>query len=281
MAKVIRPQPPMSSEAEAYSETAFKLSEGVLGRARAMLDITYGPHEDQALDLYLPDNEFTEPVPVLIFVHGGGWTHGYKEWMGFMAPAVTCLPAIFISIGYRLAPEFKHPEPADDCRSALKWVYENIANFRGDPNRIFIGGHSAGGHHSSLITLQRDALKAQGLPEDVIKGCFPVSGAVDMTGESRSHLFNSPEDARDASPIRHVSGNTVPFYLSIGENDLPHLKPQFEEMTSALKKEAGAVEAIEMKDWDHFQINIENGNVDGVWATTVRQWMANPPGPGR
>ncbi len=52
-------------------------------------------------------------------------------------------------------------------------------------------------------------------------------------------------------------------------------------MTSALKKEAGAVEAIEMKDWDHFQINIENGNVDGVWATTVRQWMANPPKSGR
>ena len=81
----------MSPEAEAYSETAFKLSEEVLGRARAMLDITYGPHEDQALDLYLPDNEFKEPVPVLTFVHGGGWTHGYKEWMGFMAPAVTCL----------------------------------------------------------------------------------------------------------------------------------------------------------------------------------------------
>ena len=277
MAKVLKSQPSMSPEAEEYSTTAFKLSKEVLERAKAILDIAYGTHEDQALDLYLPDDEITEPVPVLIFVHGGGWTHGYKEWMGFMAPAVTCLPAIFISIGYRLAPEFKHPEPADDCRMALKWVYDNIGNFRGDPHRIFIGGHSAGGHLSSLITLQKDALKAHGLPEDVIKGCFPVSGAYDMADESRMTLFDSMEDARNASPIQHVAGNTTPFYLSIGENDLARLKPQYEAMVSALRQEAGKVEAIEMKDWDHFQINIENGDVDGVWATTVRKWMANTP----
>ena len=123
--------------------------------------------------------------------------------------------------------------------------------------------------------------KGASLPEDVIKGCFPVSGAFDMTDESRMALFNSPDDARDASPIRHVAGNTTPFYMAVGQNDNPNLIAQFESMSAALRQEAGPVEAIEMKECDHFQINISNGDIDGVWATTVRQWMADPPKPRR
>ena len=69
--------------------------------------------------------------------------------------------------------------PVEDCRNAVKWVYDNIAAHGGDPDRLFVGGHSAGGHLAALITLDADLWRGVGLPRDVIKGCFPVSGGFD------------------------------------------------------------------------------------------------------
>ena len=81
----------MSPEAEEYAATALKLSREAQAASKAALDISYGSHEEQKIDLYMPDDPSPEPLPVLIFIHGGGWTHGYKDWMGFMAPAITRL----------------------------------------------------------------------------------------------------------------------------------------------------------------------------------------------
>ncbi len=103
MARVLRPQPTMSPPAEEYAATALELSLQVQESARVELDVAYGPSEDQDLDVYLPDVQPSQPMPVLLFIHGGGWTNGYKDWMGFMAPAITKQPAIFISVAYRLA----------------------------------------------------------------------------------------------------------------------------------------------------------------------------------
>ncbi len=136
MARVLKPQPQMSPIAEEYAATVMKLSKIVQDQSRTVLDIAYGSEEAQGLDLYLPESDPSDGLPVLMFVHGGGWRNGYKEWMGFMAPAITCLPAIFVSVGYRLAPEAKFPLPVEDCRNAVKWVYDNIAEHGGDPNRL-------------------------------------------------------------------------------------------------------------------------------------------------
>lgn len=221
-------------------------------------------------------------MPALLFMHGGYWTRGYKDWMGFMAPAITCLPAIFISVGYRLAPEAKFPAPVEDCRNALKWAYDNIARFGGDPNRLFIGGHSAGGHLASLVTLQRDALTKLGMPQDVVKGCFPVSGVYDLSDippDRRAAFLKSDADITRSSPLSHVAGNRVPFYVTVAENDFPNLRSQYTAMVTALKAQPGPVEAMEFKGRDHFTISIDTGDMDGAWARTVRQWMAHPPIP--
>ena len=97
-----------------------------------------------------------------------------------MAPVLTDLPAIFVSANYRLAPEAKHPEPFDDCVDALAWLYRNIADYGGSRDRLFVGGHSAGGHLAALVGLKREAWAARGLPRDVVKACFPLSGPVNL-----------------------------------------------------------------------------------------------------
>ncbi len=278
MARVLKPQPSMSPIAEEYGATVMALSKTVRDQSRTVLDIAYGSEEAQRLDLYLPESGSSDVLPVLMFIHGGGWRNGYKEWMGLMAPAITCLPAIFVSVGYRLSPEVKFPLPVEDCRNAVKWVYDNIAERGGDRNRLFVGGHSAGGHLAALITLETDSWSGVGLPADVIKGCFPMSGAFDFSDREReSAILRSADDIGPASPMNHVSGNTVPFFIAIGENDMPDLVRQAPAMADALRAQPGAVEIAEFDGCDHFKISVDSGDVDGLWATTVRRWMASPP----
>ena len=270
----------MSPPAEDYSATAFRRTDEAKATTRHILDVAYGPEDDQDIDIYLPDDVTATNVPVFMFIHGGSWTHGYKEWLGFMAPAFTTLPAIFVSVAYRLAPDTKFPLPVEDCRNALKWVYENIGEHGGDRNRIFVGGHSAGGHLAAMLTLELDALEASGLPRDVLKACFPVSGVFDLVGRDEERLgplLNSPADAHAASPIQLVEGNRTPFLFAIGEIDFPELIPQSHAMADALRNQSGTVELMDMPGEDHFNISLQGGNPDGPWVTRVREWMSNTP----
>jgi arylformamidase len=105
------------------------------------------------MDVFAPTDLPNRPLPVLVYIHGGGWTHGAKEWMTFMAPALTRYPAILVVPSYGLAPAHTHPEPVVDCLRALVCTRQKAAEFGGDPDRLFVGGHSVGGHISAMIAL--------------------------------------------------------------------------------------------------------------------------------
>ena len=100
----LKPQPPRTAANSRHPEPAIAYGVEALARSRAaaeqcrtVLDVAFGPEEDQKLDLYLPDDAAARDLPVILFFHGGAWAHGYKEWNGFMAPVLVDLPAIFIS----------------------------------------------------------------------------------------------------------------------------------------------------------------------------------------
>ena len=124
-----------------YLEKALTWSKEIQSKIKCELDIAYGPDERQKLDVYPPEPSGATPVPVLMFMHGGYWVVGHKDTLGFMAPPITSAPAVLVTAGYRLAPGVKYPVQVDDCRTALKWVFENIAKYGGDTDRIFVGGH--------------------------------------------------------------------------------------------------------------------------------------------
>ena len=202
-------QPPMSPAAEQYATFCFTHTAQAQARTRHVLDIPFGADYWQKLDLYLPHDPGVAGVPTLLFMHGGYWTHGYKEWLGFMAPALVSLPALFVSVGYRLSPAVKHPAALEDCLAALTWAYHHVAAYGGDPQRLFVGGHSAGGHLAALLALQPALRTARGLPAEVIKACFPVSGVYDVEGDipqDRLQAFLSrrrvgPKPARCITPL--------------------------------------------------------------------------------
>jgi len=275
------PQP--SPGAPQYLEQAMAWSDEVRDHARVALDLPYGGDERQKLDIYMPDAETAAPAPVLLFMHGGYWVIGHKDLIGFMAPALTPAPARRVAGGYRLAPGAKHPAQADDCRAALNWVYRNISGYGGDPERIYVGGHSAGGHLAAMLALQREQRNALGLPADVIKGCFPVSGVFDVTDtppDRRGAFLQSDDDARGASPVYSAEGNTVPFLLEIGSDDFDNLRSQHPRMLAALRSQPGYAEEMvrEGHAWVYRRYAVEDWLPDeaaardsglGLWSAGV------------
>ena len=110
-------------------------SKQVQAETRTVIDVPYGDDYWQKVDFYLPEEDAGGGLPVLLFIHGGAWRHGYKEWMGFMAPPVIRHPAVFVSVSCRLAPDAKFPDIAEDCFDALALVYRTVAQFGGDAIR--------------------------------------------------------------------------------------------------------------------------------------------------
>jgi arylformamidase len=279
----LKPQSPINIRADAYGQTALNLSRLAAMTTRCKLDIAYGPAPAQRLDVYMPADKSARGLPVFMNIHGGGWTHGYKEWMGLNAPAITQFPAVYVAIEYGLSPTQRHPKQLHDCLQAVAWVYKNIAGYGGDPQRLFIGGHSAGAHLSSLTTVRRDLFAQYGLPQDVIKACFPYSGVYDFrdlvtygqpaTGGAADPLFEPGSDRSDASPIVFLDGLKTPFFVTWSENDNVLCKAQSPPFVLALREHGVRAEGYMFPLFDHFWIHIDQQNPANLWTSTLRKWM--------
>lgn len=243
------PQEPLSEAGQRYSEQCLAMSAGIDGEESA-----YGADPYQRLIVW---RSAAPDAPVLLFWHGGGWTSGYKEWLGFMAPAFRSRGVTFVSAGYRLAPQHVFPAALDDCRAALAWVREHLSR------DVFIGGHSAGGHYASLIAGDRGA--------EVVKGCLPLSGVYEFgegSGLPMRPRFLGPDPANDriASPRFRLSPPLPPFLVAYGTADFPHLIPQAERFVAALREAGAEVESIAMEGRNHFTASFAGGEADGPWV---------------
>lgn len=268
------PQEPFSAFAQPYAAEVTARGAGVA----PPVEVRYGDDPYQSIAVH------AAPEPngsVLAFVHGGGWTSGYKENMNFMAPAFNAAGITFCSIGYRLAPRHLFPAGLDDVADAVAWIYAHIAKYGGDPARLFLGGHSAGGHYAPLLAVTSDWRTARGLPADVLRGCLPISGVYQFgadSGLSMRPRFLGPESAetdRQASPLAFVSSAAPPFLMAWGTKDFPHLVAQGERMASALRDAGVSAETVVLDGRDHFGASLAGGEPDGPWVPRAVDWIAS------
>ncbi|MSO64525.1 MAG: alpha/beta hydrolase [Alphaproteobacteria bacterium] len=267
-----------------YGAEALRRSAAAATATRTVLDVPFGADDEQRLDLYLPPDPAARGVPVLLFFHGGAWAHGYKEWNGFMAPALVDLPAIFVSVSYRLLPDHRFPAALDDAVAGLAWVHAHIAKYGGDPARLFVAGWSAGGTLAALVALRRELYARHGLPTDVVKGCAPSSTGFVLRADVpapgnrgwtyRQSLFSRPGDDRLASPLAHVHGDAPAFFISYGANDFPHVIATSTAMAGSLTQHGVPLRLRVYPDADHYQNNLDQGRRNHDWADTMRRWMA-------
>lgn len=204
---------------------------------KALKDIAYteSPPEEAAkhkLDLYAPADK--TKFPVLFFVHGGSWRSGdrsqypalgnrfAKEGFGVVIPS------------YRLMPKYPHPAQIEDVAAAFAWTVKNIASYGGDPSRIFIAGHSAGGHLVSLLALDPRYLAKYDLNAKQIRGVMSLSGVYDTR---QIAAFGADERARGAaSPIEYVNRQAPPFLVTYCQWDYPALPAQAREFDRSLRR---------------------------------------------
>jgi arylformamidase len=237
-------------------------------------DVSYADHKRCTLDIYEPARTTSSHLPVVVFIHGGYFTNGDKRIPGGMAPAICDMPAIFVSINYRLAPSVRVDTQVDDVMDAIAWVYHHISDYYGNSDQIIVGGHSAGGHLAAWAALHPDALEARYCPSDVIKACFPVSGVFDFHNSVprvTRFALEGMADAYSMSPINHTAANRVPFYLAISEYDAPDLIVDHNQMLKNLKKVSCDVEEIIILGHNHFSQTLNITGAGSLWIEKLKE----------
>jgi len=205
--------------------------------------------ERQRVDLYLPEGK--KDFPVLVYVHGGGWTKGDRKSAAKLGKTFAGEGVGVVSVGYRLSPAVQHPAHIEDVAEAFAWAYQNIGKYGGNKNALFVSGHSAGGHLAALLATNPTYLTKYKLSPKSIKGCIPVSGVFAVGGKNEKIWGNDPEGWTQGSPLKNVSKNCPPFLIIFAEKDGMMFHTQAKDLADALKKQGVEASYREMKGRDH------------------------------
>lgn len=228
-----------------------------------------------SLDVFAPKEG--SGFPVVVMIHGGGWKGGDKRngaASDTKASFFVGHGCVFASINYRLSPAVKHPAHVEDVAAAIAWIHDHARDYGGDPNLIFVMGHSAGAHLAALVAVDERRLAKHQKPLSIVKGVILLDGAgydISRTSEWTKRFgrlpemyadaFGSEEDGwKDASPISHLEMNqgiapALVFYT--GREDGPRART-IQDFAAAWAATGVFCEAI-ATDQDHAAINREFG----------------------
>ena len=246
-------------------------------------DIPYADkgHERQVLDVYAPRG--AKDLPVVVWVHGGGWVTGDKKEVQLKPEVFTDKGFVFVSTNYRLLPAVDMGTIVRDVAKAVGWTHRHIAEHGGDPKRLFVMGHSAGAQLAALVCIDDRYLKAEGVPLSSIKGCVPVDGdtydvpAIIATAEARweahglprakfghrEKFGNDPAKHKDFSAVTHVAkGKDIPPFLILHVAGHPDVTAQAQRLGNVLKEAGVPVTVFGARETTHNKLNADLGKPD-------------------
>ncbi len=235
------------------------------------LDLAYGDDPKQKLDLYLPSGDITD-APVFLFLHGGGFREGDRAHYGAVAEPFARQGIITAVASYRLTGDgFQYPDQPNDTKNALKWLYANVQGYGGDPESLYVGGHSAGAILAADIGVDRKWMWAAGIPRHALKGIVPISGPYDMRQQGREGEVNSyaptAELGKAASPILHVGDPAPAAVVAVGSTE--KYVASTEELTEKLKAAGSNVQYILLEGEDHKDTALSLANPDSALFQAV------------
>jgi len=217
-------------------KTLNTLTPGDTGTVRAGEGIAYGTDPLQRLDVYAPVD--AKNAPVLVFFYGGGWRDGSRDGYGFVGHAFAARGFIVVVPDYRKVPQVRFPAFVTDGEAALAWVRNNVAKYGGDPGRVAVAGHSAGGYIAAML-----ALEPGRVPPGSIKALVGLAGPYDFypfePGGSAEAAFGQARDPKLTQPITFASAKAPPSLLLTGTDD-DAVKPRNATALAAKLSAAGA-----------------------------------------
>lgn len=255
------------------------------GGVKKTSDVHYGPDARNRLDIYAPPTKPEHPMPVLVFIHGGGFVRGDKSSPG--SPFYDNIGYYFARHGvltilatYRLAPQHPWPAGAEDVAAAVKWTHANAAKLGGDPKRIVLWGHSAGGAHAAAYGLDK-RFQPKGGP--ALAGLILMAGVYDPVLEmeaAQQFSGSHPQESDTAyygkdvksyaakAPLRHLTGPKLPVMLIVSELDPPMMHIETGALFAALCQRDKTCPTLVMpRDHDHiseaYAINTPDESVSG------------------
>lgn len=241
---------------------------------RPMIEV--GDHKDR-IDVFMPPE--ARGAPVLVFFHGGALMAGDKV----TADRPDFFPRRFVPEGigvvmanYRLSPAVRHPTHLQDAAAAVAWVFEHIADYGGDPQKIFVSGHSAGGYLAAMLALDRRYLGAHGVEPSAVRGTIPISPFLDVeeVAPTRDKAVWGEDAAvwKEASPMSYMA-RTGPMLLIVADGDADWRKAQNARVRDALAGYGTDVELIEAPNRNHFTLIAEISADDDVAAEAVVEFV--------
>ena len=242
---------------------------------RVTRDIPYATaHERQVLDVHAPAG--AKNLPVVFWIHGGGWQTGDKSMVALKPKAFMDAGFVFVSINHRLLPTVDMGAITRDVASALGWVHKNIATHGGDPARLLVMGHSSGGQLAALMCTDDRYAKAEGFSLTTIKGCVPVDAdtfdipAIIEMAETRARVHhlplptyghrqkfgNDPAKHRDFSAVTHVARNKgIPPFLILHIAGHPDTGAQARRLAGVLEAAGISAKVVAGRETTHASIN--------------------------
>jgi len=248
------------------------LNWGGLGeRITATTDLKYGADERQNLDIYRQSD--ARNAPVMVFWYGGSWQRGANDYYGFVGAALARRGFIAILPAYRLAPDHPFPAFGEDAASAVRWARDHAVEYGGDPDRIYISGHSAGGHSALMLALDPQYLGAVDMAPQGLAGVVSLAGPTgleNLRGASLKGGFplEMPDSAFSPIALASRSASAAPPILLLGGLDDDVVRPSnVARLADAIRAGGGNVEVRTYPDTGHLQLML---GFSGVFAGTSK-----------
>lgn len=248
-------------------------------------DLAYGKHPRQLLDVYQPEGK--TQVPVLVYVHGGGYNSGARDVGGGVYGNVLTYFArngmLGINAEYRLAPDSPWPAGGEDVRGVVQWLREKAAVYGGDPNRIFLMGHSAGATHVATYVFDRRFQPARG---HGVAGAILVSGRYSLrhdpddpslAGGVAQYFGTDPAQLPSRSIVSHVASSRIPVMLAVSQFDQRNLVGTTGELFTALCNRDGGhcPRLVQLKYHNHLSEVRHFNTADDYFGKEILEWMAS------
>ncbi|MGN6831275.1 alpha/beta hydrolase [Paucibacter sp. M5-1] len=236
-------------------------------KSACRLDLAYGPHASERLDLFPAQTEHSALAPVLVFIHGGYWRALDKADHSFLAPVFTDEGAMVVIPNYALCPGVSMEHIPLQLVQALAWVWRHAAEHGGDPNQIVLVGHSAGGHLAAMLACCDWKAVAPDLPRHLVKGVLSISGLHDLeplrqAPSLQRDLRLDADAVRRLSPVNFPAPDETPVYCVVGAKESEEFKRQ-----NGLLRQAWGSRSVpvceEVPGLDHFSILHDLANPEG------------------
>ena len=191
------------------------------GAVQATPAIRYGVDARNMLDVYRPPAT-VKNAPVIVFFFGGNWVSGERADYAFVGRSLAARGFVVVVPDYRLYPQVRYPDFLIDSAGAVAWTVREIAAHGGNPNNIFLMGHSAGAYNAAMLALDPRWLGKQGIDPGMLRGWIGLAGPYDflpVQNRVTQPVFNAPDTPPDSQPVKHVSAASPPALLIAAKED--------------------------------------------------------------